>query len=267
MRPWSAPRLSRRLWTPPGSLFTSWSLRPFWAFNLHDLIFENDDLEIGVERTLILDGVAHRGYAVGRDAGRVVFVRGGIPGEVVRVRITRRGPKGRFWYADTVEVLEASADRVAHPWPIAALVPDDDRAHPATAPVGGLDLGHVSLAGGRRWKGEVVRDQLRKIGGLTWPEVVVEAAPGDEENSGLHWRTRVQLAVDAEGRAGMRDRKSHDVITLAELPIAVPAIAELPVFDRKWPPGAKLRSEERRVGKEWRCRGAPEDDRRKGTKG
>src|SRR5699024_10444177 len=49
-----------------------------------------------------------------------------------------------------------------------------------------------------------------------------------------------QLAVDAEGRAGMRPHRSHDVITLVELPIAVPAIAELPVFDRKWPPGAKL---------------------------
>src|SRR5690625_7865864 len=107
------------------------------------------ELDIGVERTLILDGVAHRGYAVGRDAGRVVFVRGGIPGEVVRVRITRRGPKGRFWYADTVEVLEASTDRCAHPWPIAALVPDEDRAHPASAPVGCIDQRHVSLSCGR----------------------------------------------------------------------------------------------------------------------
>ncbi len=207
---------------------------------MEDFSSENGDLEVGVERTLILDGVAHRGYAVGRDSGRVVFVRGGIPGEVVRVRITRRGPKGRFWYADTLRVLEASADRVVHPWPIAALASDDDGAHPVTAPVGGLDLGHISLAGGRHWKGEVVRDQLRKIGRLTWPEVVVEAAPGDEENSGLRWRTRVQLAVDAQGRAGMRPHRSHDVIALDELPIAVPAIAQLDLFGRKWPPGAKL---------------------------
>src|SRR5690625_6116224 len=55
------------------------------------------ELDIGVTRTLILDGVAHGGYAVGRDAGRVVFVRGGIRGRTFGPGIRRAGPRGRFW--------------------------------------------------------------------------------------------------------------------------------------------------------------------------
>lgn len=198
------------------------------------------ELDIGVTRTLILDGVAHGGYAVGRDAGRVVFVRGGIPGETVRARITRRGPKGRFWYADTVAVVDRSPDRVEHPWPVAALPHGEQDAHPAAEPVGGLDLGHVSLPGARRWKGAVIQDQLRRLGKIDWPEVEVEAAPGDDQRRGLHSRTRVQLAVDAQGRAGMRPHRSHDVLPLAELPIAVEEISTLPLFDRQWPAHSKL---------------------------
>lgn len=198
------------------------------------------ELEVGRVFELILDGVAHGGYAVGRLAGRVVFVRGGIPGETVRVRLNRRGTKGRFWYGDVVEVLNAALERVEHPWPAAQLPLDSDQDHPAQEPVGGLDLGHVSLAGGRKWKSAVITDQLRRLGRITWPDVEVEAVPGDADRGGLQSRTRVQLAVDSQGRAGMRPQRSHDVIALDQLPIAVPSFAELDVFSRTWPAGSKL---------------------------
>lgn len=198
------------------------------------------DLNVDQVRTLILDGVAHGGYAVGRDAGRVVFVRGGISGEEVRVRITRRGPKGRFWYADVVEVLRPAVERVEHPWPIAALPHGHDDVHPASEPVGGLDLGHISLAGAREWKSEVVRDQLRRLGRVDWPDLIVEGALGDDERGGLRSRTRVQLAVDEQGRAGMRPYRSHDVVPLQELPIATEAFDEINLFDRRWPANSKL---------------------------
>jgi len=185
------------------------------------------DLAIGDVRSLIVDGAAHRGFCVARTDGRVVFVRGAIPGEQVQVQITRRGSKGRFWFGDVVRVEVPSPDRVAHPWP-------------ASAPVGGLELGHVSLEGARRWKGAVIQDQLRRLGRLAWPQVDVEAAPGDAQRGGLHWRTRVQLAVDSRGRAGMRRYRSHDVIPLQDLPIAVEAFEQLGIFARNWPAHSKL---------------------------
>ena len=47
--------------------------------------------------------------------GRVVFVRGALPGERVRVAIT--DDNKRFLRADTVAVLKASPDRVTPPCP------------------------------------------------------------------------------------------------------------------------------------------------------
>ncbi|HUR21843.1 MAG TPA: TRAM domain-containing protein, partial [Vicinamibacterales bacterium] len=49
------------------------------------------------------------GRMMARLDGRVVFVAGALPGERVRALITRRS--GKVAWADTREVIEASADR------------------------------------------------------------------------------------------------------------------------------------------------------------
>ena len=61
-----------------------------------------------IELTLI--NMAHGGSAVGRHNGRAIFVAYGIPGERVRAEITQ--DKGRFAYAEVVEVIEAAPIRV-----------------------------------------------------------------------------------------------------------------------------------------------------------
>lgn len=53
---------------------------------------------------------AHDGRAVARKGGLVVFIRHALPGDTVRVRITRR--KKTFWEAEAVEILSPSPDRV-----------------------------------------------------------------------------------------------------------------------------------------------------------
>jgi tRNA/tmRNA/rRNA uracil-C5-methylase (TrmA/RlmC/RlmD family) len=49
------------------------------------------------------------------------------------------------------------------------------------------------------------------------------------------WRTRVQYAVDAEGRAGLRRHRSHDVEVIDHCLIAAPEVSELGVEARGWP--------------------------------
>ncbi|WP_312395830.1 TRAM domain-containing protein, partial [Kocuria sp.] len=62
--------------------------------------------------TLRLTAVAHGGHMVSRSPdGRVVFVRHGAPGELVRVRLTDHGEDAKFWRGDVIEVLESSEDR------------------------------------------------------------------------------------------------------------------------------------------------------------
>ncbi|MCK9793382.1 TRAM domain-containing protein [Isoptericola sp. 4D.3] len=188
------------------------------------------DPEVGREVELEIGPVAHGGHCVARLDGRVVFVRHTLPGERVRARVTETG--SRFWRADAVEVLEASADRVPSAWPEAG-----------PGGVGGGELAHVAPPAQRRWKAAVLAEQLQRLAHLD-REVEVEAAPGDDERGGLAYRTRVDLVADADGRAGMRRFRSHDVVPLEAMPLATEAVAALAeaegVWTRRWQPGAQL---------------------------
>lgn len=172
--------------------------------------------------------VAHGGHCVARHEGRVVFVRHTLPGERVRVRLTEAAPEARFWRGEAVEVLEASPDRVPSAWPEAG-----------PGGVGGGELAHVALPAQRAWKAAVLREQLARLGGVE-TEVEVAAAPGDDERGGLRWRTRIGLRVDPEGRAGMTRPRSDEVVALEAMPLAHETIAELDLFARRWPRGARV---------------------------
>jgi len=164
--------------------------------------------------------VAHGGFCVARDEGRVVFVRHTLPGERVRAVVTEGGSEDRFLRADAVEVLRAAADRVE---PVCR--------HAGPGGCGGCDWQHVDLDAQRRLKGAVVAEQLRRLAG-TDREVEVRPVPGDA--GGLGWRTRVEFAVDAAGRAGLRRHRAHEVIPVTECPIADPRILATGVLTRGW---------------------------------
>jgi 23S rRNA (uracil1939-C5)-methyltransferase len=71
----------------------------------------------GDELELTIDSFAHGGAGVARTNGYVVFVRGAVPGDRVRARITKS--KRSFGEADSVELLQPSPERIepetAHP--------------------------------------------------------------------------------------------------------------------------------------------------------
>lgn len=170
----------------------------------------------------------HGGHALARHEGRVVFVRHAAPGELVEARLS---DTGKIWRADAVEVLEPSPDRVPVAWSAAG--PDG---------VGAVELAHLSQAGQLAWKHDVITDALRRIGDLDLP-VTVSPAPADADGGpGAGWgsRTRIELAVDERGRAGMYAHRSHRIVPLDSMPLAVPAIEELGLFDRSWRPGGRL---------------------------
>lgn len=183
---------------------------------------------------LDITGIAHGGICVARHDGRVVFVSDTIPGERVRALVTEAKKKS-FARAVTIEVLEASEDRLPHVWPEAALERDpEDRA-------GGAEFGHIALPRQRTLKAEVLTDALRRFGGMSDEDldrvtdgtgVVVEAAPGDDEANGLGWRTRVRLHVDpATGQVGPYAARSRRVIPVEALPLAVDEIGFIAPLD------------------------------------
>ncbi|WP_104117423.1 class I SAM-dependent RNA methyltransferase [Arthrobacter sp. B1805] len=174
---------------------------------------------------LTIERAAHGGHFVARHEGRVVFVRHALPGEVVRVRFTETEEGARFWRADTVEVLQASPHRVAHPWAAADALRAAARGRSA---VGGAEFGHIALDEQRRLKAAIFAEQLARLA-ATDREAVVEGAPG-EAPDGLGWRTRAAFAVDAAGRLAMHLHRSHDVVPVREMPLAVPAINALKLW-------------------------------------
>jgi tRNA/tmRNA/rRNA uracil-C5-methylase (TrmA/RlmC/RlmD family) len=179
--------------------------------------------------------VAHGGHCAARHENRVLFVRHALPGERVVAEVTEGDETSRFLRADAVEVLQASSDRVAAPCPYAG-----------PGRCGGCDWQHVAPGAQRRLKVAVITEQLARLAGLT-PEQAgwdgtVAPAPGDKVAKGEvpAWRTRVQYAVDADGRAGLRRHRSHEVEPIDHCLIAAPGVSELGVEKRAWPAVASV---------------------------
>lgn len=171
---------------------------------------------------LTVERPAHGGHFVARHEGRVVFVRHALPGEVVRVRFTDTDEDASFWRADVAEVIEPSPHRVTHPWPLADALAAAAKGRSA---VGGAEFGHIALDEQRRLKGAIFEEQLTRLA-KTDRAVTVEAAPG-EAADGLAWRTRAAFAVDSAGRLAMHLHRSHDVVPVREMPLAVAAVNDL----------------------------------------
>lgn len=188
----------------------------------------------GVELVVDIGPVAHGGHCVARHEGRVVFVRHGIPGEKARVRLTDAGESAKFWRGDVVEVLEPSPDRVPHFWRVADSLASWQHGRP---PVGGAELGHITLSRQRSLKSEVLAEQLKRLAGVElFPDVepvgaAADSAETNDGGAGLAWRTRAGFAVTAGGKLGMHAHRSDQVIPVREMPLAVAAINELRLWD------------------------------------
>ena len=169
---------------------------------------------IGRSFEVVIEKVAHGGIFVARHEGRVVFVSHVLPGERVTVRVFEDAGKG-FCRAEPTEILEASPDRVRHFW-----------QESGVGGAGGAEFGHIRLSRQRELKADVLEEALQRFAGLI-KRVVVEAAPGDDENLGLGYRTRVQLHVDDQGFVGPYRERSHDVVRVKTLPLATEDIQEL----------------------------------------
>ena len=105
----------------------------------------------GETLSLTVDDLAFGGEGVGRVDGYVVFVRGGLPGDRLRVRLTEA--RARFARGVIEAVEEPSPDRVEAPCPYFGRC-------------GGCRLQHLAYPAQLRWKAKQVGDCLARIGGV-----------------------------------------------------------------------------------------------------
>lgn len=131
-------------------------------------------LSKGAEINLSIDKLAFGGKAVGRVDGFVVFVDHAVPGQKVRVRITRK--KAQFAEARVVEVLAQSP----------AYVPP---FCPHFGFCGGCQWQDLAYQEQLRWKRVQVQESLRHLPDLI-PEDILPPAPSPEER---YYRNKMEF--------------------------------------------------------------------------
>lgn len=151
------------------------------------------------------------GEALAHDAdGRVVFVRGGLPGD--ELAVTTVESKGDWARTVIDEVLSGSSDRVEPP------------CRRRREGCGGCDWQHLAVAAQLPAKLEIVRDAMRRTGKLPDAELRLGAAVVDRG-----YRTTIRVVGDRHSCAAFRLDRSHDTALAAGCLISHPAL--LPVLD------------------------------------
>ena len=140
--------------------------------------------------------------------GRIVFVEGALPGEIVTAVVTER--RRDFARARVEEVLRASPDRVTAPC-----------AHRRRG-CGGCPWQEVGPAAQIANKEAIVADALRRIGRI--PDAVL-AATVPVATTG--YRTTVHLALDAEGRPAYHRRHEDTLLAVDSCLVAHPRLSEV----------------------------------------
>ncbi len=174
-----------------------------------------ETIEIDAER--VVAGGAALGHL---DDGRVVLIAGALPGERVVATVTRT--RRDVVFADTVDVLSASGDRIAPPCPFVA------------AGCGGCDWQHVQPDAQSRLKRDIVIDALRRLGRVPDAEARVAAPIG---LSATGYRTTLRGLVDGEGRVALRRAASHEPVTISSCLVAHPLVDDVILHARF--PGAR----------------------------
>lgn len=152
-----------------------------------------------VERVEIdVTAVVAGGDGLGRHAdGRVVLVRGALPGERVTAVVTK--VEKRLLRADVDEVLVAAPARVAPPCPRVA------------DGCGGCGWQHVAPEAQPALKAAIATDALRRIGRLDPP--AVDLGP---RLAATGYRTTVRAAVDDRGRTAFRRHHRHELVVVGD---------------------------------------------------
>jgi 23S rRNA (uracil1939-C5)-methyltransferase len=175
----------------------------------------------GTAASLRITGVAVGGDGVAREpSGRVVFVDGALPGEVVTARLVAE--RRHHARAEVTGVREPAAGRVPAPCPFVA------------AGCGGCGWQHVAVPTQHELKVGMVADALVRLGGVADPAVV--AAPPLPATG---YRTTLRGVAGDDGRVALRRRHSHDLVAVPGCLVAHPLVAEV-LAEGRFPPGAAV---------------------------
>ncbi|HET6513928.1 MAG TPA: class I SAM-dependent RNA methyltransferase [Thermodesulfovibrionales bacterium] len=153
-------------------------------------------------QTVKAESPVYGGYAIARD-GKVIFIKGAIPGELVEVSIDER--KKDYLLASVRNVLDPSSFRREPPCKIFSLC-------------GGCQLQFMEYERQVSIKEEIILDTMRRIGGL---DIQLMPSLVDRE---FRYRHRCQFKVSSKGEIGYFREGTRDVMPVDECPVVVDEI-------------------------------------------
>ena len=166
----------------------------------------------GLTGPLEIESLAFGGAGVARFDGRVIFVRGAVPGDLVWARLTR--VKKRYAEAEAVRFEQESPQRCQ---PVCAVFDE----------CGGCQWQMLPYAEQLRHKEQIFRDTLQRQCGVDGGCVSAILASAIE----WHYRSRVQfkcrLLADGKLAIGFFRPGSHFVVDVQTCPVAAPAFNSL----------------------------------------
>ena len=159
---------------------------------------------------ILIEKLVQGGRGFARSPEGVVFVDGALPGEEVVCRTVKR--KRDYIHAVAIDILK----------------PSELRAEPICryyGICGGCDLQHLNAADQPVLKGQILRENMNRIGGLTYTKEIPVYG-----GSTTGYRNRARFQVDTttkNGTAGFFGRRSGSVVPIDFCPVLVPKLNEL----------------------------------------
>ncbi len=143
--------------------------------------------------TLTIEKLNSSGAGLARHEGKVYFVPFTVPGDIVITEVVADHKN----YADArvVEIVQKSPDRI-------------DPRCPHFSICGGCDLQMMDYESQLHSKKIIIEDILKKIARIQNP-CVEDVLPSPDE---WHYRNRIQVHVDKEGKVGFYKFQSHQVV-------------------------------------------------------
>lgn len=143
---------------------------------------------------LKIDGLAYRGFGVGRHEGKVFFVPFAAPGDEAICSI--RKDHGRYAVADMLEVIQPSRERIEPPCPLYGAC-------------GGCQIQHIHYERQLFWKKEWIRESFQRIGRIT--DVNIEDPMSSPREFDYRNKASVHVAGESVGFVRMETRNVVDV--------------------------------------------------------
>lgn len=151
----------------------------------------------------VTEALGTNGEGIVRHEGNVFFVPYCLPGEEVTFRVLKQ--KGGIGYGRVEEILTPAEERVCEKCPVFRRC-------------GGCQLQHVDYPKQLVFKGKLVQDALKKIGGI---EYDVPPAVASGKIYGYRNKLQLPIGVDREGNTvvGFYAERSHRIVPIDACPI------------------------------------------------